>query len=73
MLHNGFHLSTRSMLAMLMLLWSTKLIAGFGAVALAAHEILRQVWVLSNQAFTCLDIATQASDGDNLCFVDLMI
>lgn len=32
-----------------MLLWSTRLIAGFGAVSLAAHEILRQIWVFSNQ------------------------
>jgi putative MATE family efflux protein len=59
-LRSGLLLSTRSVLAMSMLLWSTKLIAGFGAVALASHEILRQVWVLSNQAFTSLDIATQS-------------
>jgi putative MATE family efflux protein len=59
-LKNGAFLSTRSILAMSMLMWATKLIAGFGAVSLAAHEILRQIWVFSNQAFTCLDIATQS-------------
>ncbi|KAL4548701.1 hypothetical protein Ndes2526B_g01254 [Nannochloris sp. 'desiccata'] len=59
-LKNGVFLSTRSILAMSMLMWATKLIAGFGAVSLAAHEILRQIWVFSNQAFTCLDIATQS-------------
>lgn len=59
-LRNGLLLSTRSLLAMSMLMWATKLIAGFGAVALAAHEILRQIWVFSNQAFTSLDIATQS-------------
>ena len=59
-LKNGVFLGTRSILAMSMLMWATKLIAGFGAVTLAAHEILRQVWVFSNQAFTCLDIATQS-------------
>jgi putative MATE family efflux protein len=60
MLKNGFLLSTRSILAMSILMWSTKLIAGFGAASLAAHEILRQIWVFSNQAFTALDIATQS-------------
>ena len=40
-------------------MWATRLIAGFGAVGLAAHEILRQIWVFSNQAYTSLDIATQ--------------
>lgn len=60
MLRNGVLLSTRSLLAMSMLMWATKLIAGFGAVALASHEILRQIWVFSNQAFTSLDIATQS-------------
>ena len=59
-LKNGVFLSTRSLLAMSMLMWATKLIAGFGAVSLAAHEILRQIWVFSNQAFTSLDIATQS-------------
>lgn len=59
-LKNGVFLGTRSILAMSMLMWATKLIAGFGAVSLAAHEILRQIWVFSNQAFTCLDIATQS-------------
>lgn len=60
MLRSGFFLSTRSILAMAMLLWSTKLIAGFGAVSLAAHEILRQIFIFSNQAYTSLDIATQS-------------
>ncbi|PSC70934.1 MATE efflux family isoform A [Micractinium conductrix] len=60
MLRSGLFLSTRSLLAMGMLMWATRLIAGFGAVGLAAHEILRQIWVLSNQAYTSLDIATQS-------------
>lgn len=59
-LKNGALLSTRSILAMSVLMWATKLIAGVGAIALAAHEILRQIWLFSNQAFTCLDIATQS-------------
>lgn len=110
MLQSGLFLSTRSLLAMSMLMWATRLIsAGFGAVGLAgggaggvcraspwlpaqfrllaaclhprcvspparaptslpptpstrpaAHEILRQIWVFSNQSFTALDIATQS-------------
>lgn len=60
MLRNGVLLSTRSLLAMSMLMWATKLVAGAGAAALAAHEILRQIWVFSNQTFTSLDIATQS-------------
>ncbi|EFN56262.1 hypothetical protein CHLNCDRAFT_57674 [Chlorella variabilis] len=60
MMKNGIFLSTRSLLAMGMLMWATRLIAGFGAVGLAAHEILRQIWVFSNQAYTSLDIATQS-------------
>lgn len=60
MLRNGLFLSARSLLAMGSLMWATRLIAGFGAVGLAAHEILRQIWVFSNQAFTSLDIATQS-------------
>eukprot|EP00887_Chlorella_sp_A99_P007431 scaffold2.g7431.t1 len=59
-MRNGLLLSTRSLLSMSMIMWATKLIAGFGAVGLAAHEILRQIWVVSNQLFTSLDIATQS-------------
>ncbi len=29
----------------------------------AAHEVLRQIWVFSNQTFTALDIATQVRQG----------
>jgi hypothetical protein len=35
MMRNGLLLSTRSLLAMGMLMWATRLIAGFGAVGLA--------------------------------------
>lgn len=49
MLRSGLFLSTRSLLSMGMLMWATRLIAGFGAVGLAAHEVLRQIWVFSNQ------------------------
>ena len=45
---------------MSVLLFATRLVASHGPVASAAHEILRQIWVFSNQAFTSLDIATQS-------------
>lgn len=60
MLRNGVLLSTRSLLAMSTLMFATKMAAGLGAATLAAHEIIRQIWVVSNQAFTSLDIATQS-------------
>ena len=60
MLRHGVLLSTRSLLAMSTLMFATKLAASLGAAALAAHEIIRQIWVVSNQAFTSLDIATQS-------------
>lgn len=60
MLKNGLLLSTRSILGMTILVASTKLITALGAVSLGAHEIIRQIWVVSNQAFTSLDIATQS-------------
>ena len=60
MLRNGLFLSTRSILAMTTLMVATKFCAGLGAAALGAHEIIRQIWVVSNQAFTSLDIATQS-------------
>ena len=38
MMKNGIFLSTRSLLAMGMLMWATRLIAGFGAVGLAGES-----------------------------------
>ncbi len=60
MLRNGVLLSTRSLLAMSTLIFATKMAAGLGAAGRAAPEIIRQIWVVSNQAFTSLDIATQS-------------
>lgn len=47
------------MLAMGTFVYATRAIAGFGAVAVAGHEILRTLWVTATQAFSSLDIATQ--------------
>lgn len=36
------------------------MVTGLGAITMAAHEILRQVWILSIQAFMALDITAQS-------------
>ena len=46
---NGLLLSTRSLLAMGMLMWATKLIAGFGAVGLACAWVAARAAVLPGQ------------------------
>eukprot|EP00204_Picochlorum_oklahomense_P004492 CAMPEP_0118799886 /NCGR_PEP_ID=MMETSP1161-20130426/1962_1 /TAXON_ID=249345 /ORGANISM="Picochlorum oklahomensis, Strain CCMP2329" /LENGTH=300 /DNA_ID=CAMNT_0006727649 /DNA_START=43 /DNA_END=945 /DNA_ORIENTATION=+ len=60
MLRNGILLSTRSILAMSTVMFATQSMAGLGAAALAAHECIRNIWVVSNQTFTSLDVATQS-------------
>uniref|UniRef100_A0A1D1ZX61 Protein DETOXIFICATION n=1 Tax=Auxenochlorella protothecoides TaxID=3075 RepID=A0A1D1ZX61_AUXPR len=59
LLRAGVLLSTRMMLAMGTFVYATRAIAGFGAAAVAGHEILRTLWVTATQAFSSLDIATQ--------------
>lgn len=36
------------------------MVTGLGAITMAAHEILRQVWIISIQAFMALDICAQS-------------
>ena len=36
------------------------MVTGLGAITMAAHEILRQVWIISIQAFMALDITAQS-------------
>lgn len=36
------------------------MVTSLGAVTMAAHEILRQVWIISIQAFMALDICAQS-------------
>jgi len=36
------------------------MVTGLGTITMAAHEILRQVWIISIQAFMALDICAQS-------------
>ena len=45
---------------MVVILTATSMVTGLGAITMAAHEILRQVWILSIQAFMALDITAQS-------------
>ena len=53
-LQAGLSLSMRNVLSILILLYATTLVTGLGAVALAAHEILRQVWIFAIQCAAAL-------------------
>lgn len=48
-LQAGLSLSMRNVLSIVILLYATTLVTALGAVALAAHEILRQVWIFAIQ------------------------
>ena len=41
-------------------MFATSIIASLGAITLAASEIMRQVFIISMQSFTALDISSQA-------------
>lgn len=55
----GVSLSSRNIISMWVILFATTTLSGLGPITLAAHEILRQVWIFAIQAFSALDIATQ--------------
>ena len=48
-LQAGLSLSMRNVLSIVILLYATTLVTGLGSVTLAAHEILRQVWIFAIQ------------------------
>ena len=45
---------------MVVILTATSMVTGLGEITMAAHEILRQVWILSMQSFMSLDICAQS-------------
>ena len=59
-LRAGLALSLRTISGMLMVLTCTSLVSRLGAAPLAAHEIVRQVWVFSIMAYEGLNAASQA-------------
>lgn len=59
-LQSGLSLSLRNVSSMVVILTATSMVTGLGAVTMAAHEILRQVWIISIQSFMALDICAQS-------------
>jgi len=45
---------------MVVILTATSMVTGLGTITMAAHEILRQVWIISIQGFMALDICAQS-------------
>lgn len=59
-LQSGLSLSLRNVSSMVVILTATSMVTGLGAITMAAHEILRQVWIISIQGFMALDITAQS-------------
>ena len=57
---------------MVVILTATSMVTGLGAITMAAHEILRQVWIISIQAFMALDITAQSLVASYLGQVTLL-
>ena len=48
------------------------MVTGLGSITMAAHEILRQVWIISIQSFMALDICAQSLVASYLGQVSLL-
>lgn len=59
-MQSGLSLSLRNVSSMVVILTATSMVTGLGTITMAAHEILRQVWIISIQAFMALDICAQS-------------
>ena len=71
-LQSGLSLSLRNVSSMVVILTATSMVTGLGAITMAAHEILRQVWIISIQAFMALDITAQSLVASYLGQVTLL-
>ena len=71
-MQSGFSLSLRNMTSMVVIVTATSMVTSLGAVTMAAHEILRQVWIISIQAFMALDICAQSMVASFLGQVSLL-
>ena len=60
------------MTSMVVIVTATSMVTSLGAVTMAAHEILRQVWMISIQAFMALDICAQSMVASFLGQVSLL-
>jgi hypothetical protein len=68
-------LSSRNIISMCVILFATTTLSGLGPITLAAHEILRQVWIFAIQVlhFACTCAGPQLSIffQPSRCFTDL--
>ena len=62
-LQSGLALSVRNLGTMGVILYGTTLVSRMGAATLAAHEIMRQVFIFSIQLFSALDVTAQSMVG----------
>ena len=59
-------LSSRNIISMCVILFATTTLSGLGPTTLAAHEILRQVWIFAIQVL--VSASTSAAPQLSLCF-----
>ena len=65
-MQSGLALSVRNLGTMGVILYATTLVSRMGAATLAAHEIMRQVFIFSIQLFSALDVTAQSLVGLHL-------
>ena len=66
LLRAGAALSLRNLSTMGVIILGTSMVSSLGAAALAAHEVLRQLYIVSIQVFSSLDVAAQSLVASHL-------
>jgi len=66
LLRAGAALSLRNLSTMGVIILGTSMVSSLGAASLAAHEVLRQLYIVSVQVFSSLDVAAQSLVASHL-------
>ena len=66
LLRAGAALSLRNLSTMGVIILGTSMVSSLGAAALAAHEVLRQLYIVSIQVFSSLDVVAQSLVASHL-------
>jgi len=66
LLRAGAALSARNLSTMGVIILGTSMVSSLGAASLAAHEVLRQLYIVSIQVFSSLDVAAQSLVASHL-------
>jgi putative MATE family efflux protein len=66
LLRAGAALSLRNLSTMGVIILGTSMVSSLGAASLAAHEVLRQLYIVSIQVFSSLDVAAQSLVASHL-------